>query len=195
MKVSEKQDNRRKEIALSVSKAMRQSKKYRITVDNVCKTAGIAKGTFYHYFCSKEDLLSQIMYTMPIDDLFPFFEKDIYKSASFIDAIILFTQNYAEHIMSNGLEMSHAVLLEMLSAENSRFLSYERKTIRILYNIIETWQLQGSLTKEYSVKQICDMFIVIIRGYLLNWYVCGGKYNLAEVMTLQARLFASSLLI
>lgn len=195
MKVSEKQTLKRKKIAIAISSAIQQSSQVKLTVDEMCEAAGIAKGTFYHYFSSKEDLLSEALYAIPIDDLFSIIEKDIKKCNSFIDAVTLYTKSYSEHILSSGFEICRAVLMEMLDPENTRFRSYDRITVRLLYDIITTWQGNGAVTKEHSAKQICDMFMVAIRGYLLNWYASGGRYDLSDAMVSHTKLFASSFMI
>jgi AcrR family transcriptional regulator len=193
--VAGKQKLKRKEIAIKISGAIQQANHSKLTVDEMCKAASIAKGTFYHYFISKEDLLSEALYATPIDDLFSIVEMDIKKSGSFMDAILSYTKTYSEHILSSGNEMCRAVLLEMLSPENSRYHSYERQTVKILYDIVKNSRDRGEVTDKLSAKQICDMFIVTIRGYLLNWYTSNEKYDLSEAMTAYVKVFASSLLV
>jgi AcrR family transcriptional regulator len=195
LKVSEKQTLKRKKIAIAISSAIKQSNHSKLTVDEMCNAADIAKGTFYHYFSSKEDLLSEVLYTTPIDDLFSIVEKDIVESSGFIEAILSYTRTYSEHILSSGLDVCHTVLQEMVSPENSRFRSYERHTVKLLYDTIKYWQDKGAVTKKLSTKQLCDMFIVAIRGYLLNWYTASEKYDLTEAMTSHAQIFASSMLV
>ena len=195
MRISEKHALKRKNIAIAINTAIKQSSKVKLTVDEMCEAAGIAKGTFYHYFSSKEDLLSEALYAVPIDDLFSIIEKDIKKCSSFIDAVTLYTKSYSEHILLSGFEMCHTVLLEMLDPENSRFRNYGRSTVRLLYDTIKSWQDKGEVTKELSAKHLCDMFMVAIRGYLLSWYTSGGIYDLTEDMTSHLRIFASGILI
>ncbi len=180
---------------MKIAEAIQQSNHSSHTVNEMCEIAAISKGTFYHYFGSKEELLSEVLYTIPIDELFSILEKDIKKCGSFMEAILLYTKTYSEHVLSSGQEMCRTVLHEMLSPENLRFHSYERRTVKILYDIINSWQEKGKVTDKLSAKQICDMFIVAIRGYILNWYTSADKYDLTEAMTDHAKVFASSLLV
>lgn len=195
LKVNEKQKMKRQEIANRISKEIQQSNHSKLTVDEMCEAASIAKGTFYHYFVSKEDLLSEVLYSIPIDDLFLIVEKNIKKSDSFTDAILIYTTTYSEHILASGHDMCHTVLLEMLSSENSRFQTYERQTVKILYDLVLGWQKKGKITDKLSAKMICNMFIFTIRGYLLNWYTAADKYDLTEAMTDHVKILASSLLV
>lgn len=54
-------DERRREL-LSTAMALFEAEGYeRISVDRIVEAVGIAKGTFYHYFDSKADLLEQLV--------------------------------------------------------------------------------------------------------------------------------------
>lgn len=190
MTVSEKQEKRRREIALAVRDIMAKTEFDKITVDDICNATGIAKGTFYHYFSSKDSLLDQILY--PIDDFFSNFEDELLETTGFIEAITQFVENYATYVTTSGMEMCRTVILAMMSSRNSSFVSHERGVIHTLYNIIDFWQKRGKVTAEFSAKQICEMFVVVLRGYILNWYVSSGEYDLIETMTTHLQLFASS---
>ena len=54
MKVSEKQSIRRREIAETIRDILTEGGLEELTVDDICRANGISKGTFYHYFTSKE---------------------------------------------------------------------------------------------------------------------------------------------
>lgn len=190
MTVSEKQEKRRREIALAVRDIMAKTEFDKITVDDICNATGIAKGTFYHYFSSKDSLLDQILY--PIDDFFSSFENELLETPGFVDAITQFAENYATYITTSGTEMCRTVILAMISSGNSRFVSHERGVINILYKIISLWQKRGKITAELSIPQICEMFVVVLRGYILNWYISAGEYDLVDAMTTHLRLFAST---
>ena len=189
MTVSEKQEKRRREIALAVRDIMAKTDFNKITVDDICNATGIAKGTFYHYFSSKDSLLDQILY--PIDDFFTSFENELMDSVGFIEAIAQYAESYATYVTTSGTEMCHTVILAMINSDNTRFVSHDRGVISMLYRIISLWQERGEVTSEFSAGQICEMFVVVLRGYILNWYVSGGNYDLTDTMTTHLRLFAS----
>lgn len=190
MTVSEKQEKRRREIALAVRDIMLETDFNKITVDDICNATGIAKGTFYHYFSSKDSLLDQVLY--PIDDFFSSFENELMESTGFVEAITQYADSYATYVTTSGMEMCHTVILAMINSANTSFVSHDRGIISILYKIICFWQEKGEVTSGISAEQICDMFVVVLRGYILNWYVNGGRYDLIDTMTTHLRLFASA---
>lgn len=193
MTVSEKQEKKRKEIAMAVRDFIINNPNYDdITVDEICNATGIAKGTFYHYFTGKDNLMDQIMY--PIDDFFNTIEGDLLKCGSFLEAIKQYSESYGTYIATSGIKMCKTVILAMLSSNNSKYVSRERDIVNILYKIIEHWQNEGEVTEEYTAQKICDMFVVVLRGYILNWYTNEGSYNLSEAIVLHTHIMAKSFL-
>jgi AcrR family transcriptional regulator len=186
--VSEKQEKRRREIAMAVREFIMNSNFDSITVDDICNATGIAKGTFYHYFNDKDSLMDQVLY--PIDDFFDSLESELIKCDSFVEAIRQYAECYSTYVSASGLKMCRNVILAMMNTNNTTYVSRDRKVINILYEIIEYWQNKGEVTKEYSAEKICDIFVVVLRGYLLNWYSCNGSYDLTEAITLHTRITA-----
>lgn len=191
MTVSERQEKRRMEIAAVVREFMKDHDFDSITVDDICNATGIAKGTFYHYFEGKGSLLSQVLY--PIDDYFASLEDELLKCDSFVGAICEYVGFYATYIAESGLKMSRTVILSMISNKNTLYISKRRGLVRTLLDIIQYWKEKGEVPAELSSERICHMFIVLIRGYLLDWYSCGGSYDIEEELVEHARLFALSI--
>lgn len=189
MTVSEKQEKRRREIAAAVREFFKDTDFEKVSVDDICNATGIAKGTFYHYFSGKDSLLDQIMY--PIDDFFDNLKDDLLKCKCFLDAVRQFSECYSTFINASGLNMCRTVTLAMLSPNNRNFISKERSVVNTLYGMIEFWQKQGEVTDEFTAQEICDMFMVVLRGYLLNWYSLKGSYDLSSVLGTHMRIFAS----
>ena len=56
-----KPEERRVEFLLSAQKLFIEHGYYNTSVDDICKEMGVAKGLFYYYFKTKEDLVSQMV--------------------------------------------------------------------------------------------------------------------------------------
>jgi AcrR family transcriptional regulator len=191
MTISERQERRRKEIAIAVRDFMKNSDFDNITVDDICNATGIAKGTFYHYFEGKDSLLDEVLY--PIDDYFASFEEELLGCDSFLEAISQYAEYYSTYISESGLKMCRTVILAMMSANNKTYVSDDRVIKNILIKIISQWQEKGEVTKDFIAERICSMFLVIFRGYMLNWYSENGSYDLGKEVSEQVRLLALSL--
>lgn len=79
------------------------------SVDQIVQEAGIAKGTFYYYFKSKEDALSAIMEELDAnsgDVLRPILEQDLPADEKLNQALSAMRQYYAEHMQTLGAVQS-----------------------------------------------------------------------------------------
>ncbi|WP_088102941.1 TetR/AcrR family transcriptional regulator [Halalkalibacter urbisdiaboli] len=61
MRISKKPEERRKEILDAAEKLFTTKGYSKTTVNDILKMVGIAKGTFYHYFQSKEEVMDAII--------------------------------------------------------------------------------------------------------------------------------------
>ncbi len=62
MRTVKKHDERRKEILKTAEKLFSKKGFAKATIADIINTIGIAKGTFYHYYKSKEELLNEFIY-------------------------------------------------------------------------------------------------------------------------------------
>jgi len=90
--------------------------------------------------------------------------------------------------------MCRNVILAMISSNNTNYISRDRRILYILREIIEYWQNKGEVTKEYSAEKISDMFVVVLRGYLLHWYASNGSYDFTQAVTTHMHMMALGLL-
>ncbi len=192
MSIPERQERRRREIAVAVREFMKSSDFDSLTVDDICNATGIAKGTFYHYFEGKDSLLDEVLY--PIDDYFESLEEELLACEGFVDAMSQYSEYYTTYIAESGLKMCRTVILAMMSTNNKAYVSDQRGITNILAKLISHWQEKGEVTEEYSVQKMTHMFLVIYRGYMLSWYSSNGGFNLEKVVAEHIHLLATGLL-
>lgn len=192
MSISDRQERRRKEIAVAVREFMKNSDFNSLTVDDICNATGIAKGTFYHYFEGKDSLLDEVLY--PIDDYFESLEGELLACESFVEAMSQYSEYYTTYIAESGLKMCRTVILAMMSSNNKAYVSDDRGITNILTKIISHWQEKGEVTLEFSSQRITHMFLVVFRGYMLSWYSSDGSFDLGKEVTEHIRLLAKGLL-
>lgn len=192
MSITERQERRRKEIAVAVREFMKSSDFDSLTVDDICNATGIAKGTFYHYFEGKDSLLDEVLY--PIDDYFESLKEELLSCEGFVEAMAQYSEYYTTYIAESGLKMCRTVILAMMSANNNAYLSDKRGITNILGDLISSWQEKGQVTMEFSAQRITHMFLVVYRGYMLSWYSSNGSFDLAQEVTEHIHLLSTGLL-
>ena len=121
----------------------------RVTVSDITRRAGVAKGTFYVHFASKDDLVWHFM-DHQLDPVFKWFEAFRYigHKESDIDKMVGFIMEYVkEH--QKLLRMIHKVrFINFLGRENM-----EKKYVERMYTPIHEWLKIG---KENGSLNILD---------------------------------------
>lgn len=143
-----------------------------VTVEDICKEAGVAIGSFYHYFKSKNDIYFEIY--KRADE---YFENTVYPELIDDDSIELikkFFLYYAEYNLISGIE----IVKMLYNANNKQFISKDRYMLKLFNDIIIKGQEDGSIVKEYESSYIVDFFFITVRGIVYDWCVHDGDYNL-----------------
>lgn len=188
MKVAQKQAKRRQEIAQAVTEVLRTAHVDSLTVDDICNAAGIAKGTFYHYFTSKEQLWNVISY--PIDDFFHSLHEELLSYDDFEEAIAQYAKNYAIYVTTSGISTCRTVIQSIISSNNSSFVDSTRTVNHILVEIIQKGFREKQIDQRYSVEEIAEMLLLTCRGYILDCCGANGTADLEERMATHLRLLA-----
>jgi len=101
---------------LIIEMAMKEFSKYgyeKASLNNILKKSNLSKGTFYHYFKSKEELYMEIMSLLAdmkygiLDDLFK--DKDILEKMDFFDALEYLIDRSLEFMFQNPLMFSFSI--------------------------------------------------------------------------------------
>lgn len=146
------------------------------TVSSICKEAGVAKGTFYVHYKSKDSIVKESYYL----NLTQFMEKNfVYDSNTkdkhiVIESVITFLNLELKFAELMGIELTTLAftfnLGGSLSGENSHFLN--RPFSKALSNLIA--QLDPVKDKNY----LFTTFESLIRGIMATWCFSGGKFDI-----------------
>lgn len=180
---------KRKEIVKKVINSINNVDFEELTIQMICDVAGISVGTFYHYFTTKNELLTEILGL--IDD---FIEEKIIPNMHYEDElenIKVFGSGFAEYADNMG-NATGAVIsstsFPLPSTEDS--IKEERK--RLLYTVpketIILGQTKGQIM-ERNVDEIVDMLIILLRGNALEWSRRNRIYDIREKVNKHMEVF------
>jgi AcrR family transcriptional regulator len=148
------------------------------TVDEIIKTAQTSKGSFYHYFKSKDALLNTLSYLFDekyeelIDTMNPTFTS--YEK-------LLYLNNELFTMIENSISID--LLARLLSSQlvtkgEKSLLDRDRLYYKLLRKIIQEGQLSGELRTDVSVGEIVKAYAICERSFLYDWCISGGEYSL-----------------
>ena len=163
------------------------------TIAEITGTAGVARGTFYNYFQTKEDLALEIFYgteeltTKQVDDFF---------------ATTLGTDKQIQAIIANAVEWTlkrpELVLVTMLE-KMKRGLTPEHPNgplfRRMMTEAFERGQIAGVVTRERRPQELASDIDGLYMVHMVRWYHYGKQNDLLSVLLSAVNTYLSGALI
>lgn len=147
-----------------------------LSVDLICKNAGVSTGAFYHHFKSKQGLIIE-----GYGECDNFFRENIIgklKSKDPIERILEYIDYQMEYAIYIGIDLMKEVYKNQITEGTDLFLKYSHNLPKGLQVLIEQAQEVGLITKSQSAKSIESEILLISRGVVYNWCQNNGAYEL-----------------
>ena len=153
-----------------------------VTVDEIAKRAGTAKGTFYIYFLNKSKVILEEF--KKIDSYYDSILNQIENLPTASDKILQFTKKQLTFIKNLGLDMLRVLYINQIddTPDDSEkiLIDQKRKLFVIISDIIEKGILTGELKNTTSVVELTNYFNRSIRGLVLDWIISEASFNLVN---------------
>lgn len=137
-----------------------------ISVQDITKKAGVAKGSFYTYYDKKEDILSEIAY-QNFDAL-----KEKYLKEREGDFVYKYLTEYMEAIYEGGLALCKSWTANELLGKNGGICKFEMDCS----NLSEILAAAGVREKERVSADI----LFYLYGAMTAWCMTDGAYDLMQ---------------
>jgi len=162
-----------------------------VTIEEIAKESGVAKGLFYHYFKSKDDIVIETY--MIIDKSYSEFYLEQAPHCTSVERILLTVIFQARHATRLGIDFVRQIYKSQLYAGTEFFISKERPFYTILRDAVRVAQAEGSIRSDIPAEKIADLVLSCGRGMLYDWCLHNGAYDLEERMTSQLRMIIQGL--
>lgn len=150
------------------------------TIEDIVYESGTSKGSFYHYFESKDALLGSLAYLF--DEKYEELEGDINISEGCISALLFLNRKLFETVENTiDLELMKRLYSTQLITKNEKqLLDHNRVYYRLLRKIVVAGQEKGEITKVMSVNDIVKYYAFCERAIIYDWCLCNGDYSLSD---------------
>lgn len=150
------------------------------TIEDIITLSQTSRGSFYHYFNSKDSLLGTLSYVF--DEKY----KELHQQLDpFPDAgSKLLYLNHELFLMIED-SISRDLLTRLLSTQltaagEKSLLERDRYYFRLLREIAQQGIRKGEFRKDFSSDQIAKAFALWERALMYDWCLCEGEYSLTE---------------
>ena len=153
-----------------------------VTVTNICKTAGVSVGSFYHHFSNKDEVLScYLSEAFRINNL----EFDRIEGNDIIANIIRCYELYNHFLVGQGFDFvinyyttsNKSLYSRSKSISNSAIVAPIMEKIK---DLCAQAQKSGYMRKDCDTDLFLYDLTVMEKGVIFDWCVCDGSYDLVS---------------
>lgn len=153
MRIVKEHDERRKEIITTAEEFFLTKGFNRTTVNDILKRIGIAKGTFYHYFVSKEEVLEAVIGQIIDQEISRAKEIQQSNDTALEKLMTFLSQNNQEDTRKEEIvdkfQMPENALMKQRALEETI-----NQVCPVLAEIIESGRQQGEFRTEHPLESI-----------------------------------------
>jgi AcrR family transcriptional regulator len=147
------------------------------TLVDICKAAGIASGTFYHHFASKQDILIEYV-KEESQDLMNYYQA--LPKESYGQAFLQVMDYQAFYFERKGTEFVSTFYAIMLLSRNSVYNYSEFSLLSIIYDCFDKGQKQGEFTQEFSSGYMSELAVGLLYTITTLWCIYPSGSDLRQ---------------
>ena len=161
-----------------------------LSIEEICKGAGVSTGAFYHHFGSKDGIIVELYRDTDV-----YFEKRVLrelKSEEAIERIVEYLKRQCGYAQQLGLSLIANVYKAQINHGNRFFLSGDRGLPKGLQSLVEEAQKQGKITAGIQAVEITSELLLVSRGIIYNWCQQEAAYDIEEMADTILRRYLST---
>ena len=148
------------------------------TVDDIVELSQTSKGSFYHYFESKDALLGSLAYLF--DNKYEELKDQIDPSMNSFD-VLLYLNRELFDLIDNKIDQTLIANLystQLVRKGEKSLLDNDRFYYKLLRQIVSKGQEKNELTKEMSVNDIVRFYAMCERTLISEWCLSNWTFSL-----------------
>lgn len=151
-------------------------------VSEIAREAGVADGTIYLYFKSKDDILRQF-FSYKAKLVFDGFRQELDRGGNAVDKL---RNLIRRHLTEFQQDKDMAVVYQAEARQNSQLVGIQFKEVSQMYlhilgEIIEQGQAEGVMRKDLYVGLVKRFILGAINEVINTWVLTGGQYDLVNM--------------
>lgn len=164
------------------------------TIDDIVDAAQTSKGSFYHYFESKDALLSSLSYLF--DEKYKELEAQMDPDMNPVDKLLMMNQGVflmIENTVSVSL-LSQLFSSQLVTKGERHLLDPDRTYYKLLRQIAMEGKDKGLFLDELTVTDITKAYAVYERAIMYDWCISSGNYSICQYSKTMLPLFLRGML-
>lgn len=162
------------------------------TVEDIVFESETSKGSFYHYFKGKDELMGTLatVFDEKYEELMEVMDPTL-------DAMekLIYLNHELFAMIDGGVSidlLSRLLSTQLLARGEKHLLDRNRTYFKLLRQIIAQGQRAGELRGDRTVNEIVKAYALWERALLYDWCLCGGEYSLVAYTDSVTPMFLES---
>ncbi len=153
-----------------------------VTVEEITKTVGCAKGTFYTYFATKSDIVVEEFWK--IDRYYEAYaSRNLHRYSTAEEKLKAFTRAQMRYVRdmvgTDNLKILYAN--QVLSRDQEKVIvNPERQWYRIVAGVLAQGQALGRFRVDRPAERLAYEFNRSVRSLFLDWCIADGSFDLVR---------------
>lgn len=150
------------------------------TIDDIVEASHTSKGSFYHYFESKDALMGSLSYLF--DEKYEELQEKMDPDLDPLEKLTLINQELflmIENTVSVTL-LSQLFSNQLITRGEKHLLEPDRTYYRLLRQIAMEGQQKGYFREDLSINDLMRAYAMFERGMMYDWCLSSGNYSLYQ---------------
>ena len=163
------------------------------TIDDIVETSNTSKGSFYHYFESKDALLGSL--SVLFDEKYEEIMEDVDAVGGPLEKLVYMNRELflmIENTVSVTL-LCRLFSTQLVTKGERHLLEPERTYYKLLRQITIEGQEAGLFRDDLSINDITKAYAMFERGMMYDWCLSSGNYSLCQYSQQVLPLFLKAL--
>jgi AcrR family transcriptional regulator len=151
-----------------------------VTIDDICKKAGVSIGTFYVYFKSKDMVILEIFY-MAQRTYAEYISNELVKYESPLEKLLLLARKIIQYTSDLGIDNVQVLYRSQINPTLDPSAAALRELqLTTLRQLIAEGQARGEIGAEYDAEHVTQLIYHCGHGIVYDWCLADGKFNLVQ---------------
>ena len=175
-----RRENTKGKIARTAWKLFHEKGYEHTTIDEIISESGTSKGSFYHYYSGKDELLSSLSsifdekYEEILQTLDP--EMDSYEKLLYLCMEV--HSMIEKEIPIDLLAFMYAS--QVTKKGDKHLVDQNRFYYKIINQLVDEGQRRGQITRQLPFYEIAQLYVIAERALVYEYCISDGQYSLLE---------------
>lgn len=179
MALTKKAERTKAKLLASARKLISERGFDHVSVEDITRDSQVAKGTFYHYFKSKEEVVLELSHASAVSNL----ENALAYEGGVIARCVQYFHSVYRDCAWNGVRIIRQWLRESIENVSDGYDSEE--TLCNMYEslrrvlVVHQGDGAGEMRADAPVEKVCRILVSHFIGVITVWCMLNGSFNIA----------------